>query len=92
MRNCADKSVPKKNLRDVWEEVHLPIRTAGWNGVRIPKSLFATSLCVVSELREQCDFKIDIQVAILNKCPRMRKIVGAAIKPTNQKPGWQVGT
>lgn len=63
MRNCADKSVPKKNLRDVWEEVHLPIHTAGWNGdaVRIPKSLFATSLCVVSELCEQFDFKIDIQ-------------------------------
>ena len=63
MRNCADKSVPKKNLRDVWKELSLPIHGAPWNGdaVRTSKSLSAASLCVVSELCEQFDFKIDIQ-------------------------------
>ena len=58
MRSCADKSVPKKNLRDVWKELSLPIHGAPWNGdaVRTSKSLSAASLCVVSG--EQFDFKI----------------------------------
>ena len=60
MRSCADKSVPKKNLRDVWEELSLPIHGAPWNGdaVRTSKSLSAAFFCVVSELCEQFDFKI----------------------------------
>ena len=62
MDKCADKSEPKKNLTDVWNELLLPIHGDSWNGyaVRVKMPLSAASLCVISQLCQEFDFPMDI--------------------------------